>query len=484
MNKGNYSWQCTMTSMFVLATAYVLPMSAEEQSSNLMFKPEMLKQFRTYDRNGPNYADIEKAFVAFTPSTPEQVDWCYLTFANYVRPEIRMLAEKKLVVLRDPALLAASRKHLFDDDKDVVKMALKTIVVTNDQAALADLRKLEKMQTKAAKRVHYQVRQTRAKLHDPELLKELTDPEQQTPDSTLAMYNRELLKEYGAEGAKLLLNMEQNSEAGKEQVNNYLGEIKDEKQVPDLLKRYSDTSLFSGKNDDSERKSAILKSLMRINSRECQPLFREILAKPEKERLVFEHTEIKDIAMCVWRYNTKENERFQDQYIADLEKEKSTIMFNLYWPQQKDKTPEIAFVLAGKLNTSERGYLAAEALKRLTGQQFQYIPPSSSADLREINIRSGKTPLAPKEIEEQRQRELDNMNAHLDKQKKSGMRQDFYESYAKDQLDAIKNKYDALLKSAQKPPEWENGISVNEAASWLMNYYHIQPKENIDHGKK
>jgi hypothetical protein len=391
-----------------------------------------------------------------------------------------MLAEKKLAVLRDPALLATSRKHLFDDDKDVVKMALKTIVVTNDQAALSDLRKLEKMQTKAAKRVHYQVRQTRAKLHDPELLKELTDPEQQTPDSTLAMYNRELLKEYGSEGAKLLLNMEQNSEAGKEQVNNYLGEIKDEKQVPDLLKRYSETSLLSSKRDDYERKYAILKSLTRINSRECQPLFREILAKPEKERLVFEHTEIKDIAMCVWRYNTKENERFQDQYIADLEKEKSTIMFNLYWPQQKDKTPEIVLILAEKLNKPETGYFAAEALKRLTGQQFQYACPSNKWALKKANERSGKTSLTPEQIEAERQIDLKNLQFHLDELGDDPRKA----SFEKSQRSLIKQKYDELLKSAQKPPEWEKGISVNEAASWLMNYYHIQPKENIDHEKK
>jgi len=139
--------------------------------ANLAFKPEMFKQFQTYDRKGPNYVDIAKAFTAFTPSTPKQVDWCYLACNNNVSPSIQTLAQKKLAALGDPALLKASRKHLFDKKKEAVWVALKTIVATNDQAALSDLRKLEGMKTKTAKRVYYRVRQTRAKLHDKDLLK-------------------------------------------------------------------------------------------------------------------------------------------------------------------------------------------------------------------------------------------------------------------------------------------------------------------------
>lgn len=466
-----------MTSILVLATAYVLPVSAEEQKSTAAFNPEMLKQFRTYDRNGPNFADILKAITAFTPTTPEQVDWCYLTCDNNIRPEIKMVAEKKLAALRDPALLTASRKHLFDDDKDVVKMVLKTIIATNDKAALSDLRKLETMQTQAAKRVYYNVRQTRAKLHDPELLKELTDPKKQTPDSTLAMYNRDLLKEYGDEGAKLLLNMEQNSKASQEQVNNYLSKIKDAKQVPDLLARYHDTSMFVSKERENGRKVAILKSLMRINSRECQPLFREILAKTEKELDDMGFYDISHMRMCVWKYNIQENERFQDQYIADLKKEDD--IFAPYWPRGKDKTLEIVLIIAGKLKSSKKGYFAAEALKGLTGQQFQYAYPAKNDwALKEANRRSGKTSLTPEQIEAERQRDLKNMNVHLDKLKKlkdSGkMSQDHYDSYAKEKLDSIKNRYDDLLKSAQKPSEWEQGIPMDEAAQWLTNYYQQQ----------
>lgn len=71
------------------------------------------------------------------------------------------------------------------------------------------------------------------------------------------------------------------------------------------------------------------------------------------------------------------------------------------------------------------------------------------------------------------------MNDHLDKLKKSGkMRQDIYEIYAKDHLDAINKQYDDLLKSAQKPSEWEQGIPLDEAFQWIIDYYHIQPKEN------
>lgn len=209
----------------------VLPSAAQDSTANLTFKPEMLSQMG----KPRSIVEVEKAFEAFTPTTPDQVDWCYLAFSRDVPSrKIKALAQKKLAALRDSTLLAASRKHLFDNDKMPVKTAMENIVATNDQAALPNLCKLEGLQTEHAKRVYYLVRQTRAKLHDPELLKELTDPKKQTPDSTLASYNRELLKEYGAEGAKLLQAMDQSFPDGKRQINNYLSEIKDEKQVPDL----------------------------------------------------------------------------------------------------------------------------------------------------------------------------------------------------------------------------------------------------------
>lgn len=484
MNKLNCNLRKIAMSL-MMSVAYAMPIVAQDQNPNQVFNPKMLKQFKVQTRNGPSDVTIFKVFEAFTPTTPEHVDWCYMTFDNRISSEIRSLAKKKLAALRDPALLTASRKHLFDKDKVIVKIALHNIVVTNDQAALADLRRLEGIKAEPAKQLYFLVRQTRAKLHDPELLKELTDPQKQTPDSTLAMYNRELLKEYGEEGAKMLLAMEQSSKASKEQVNKYLSEIKDEKQVPNLLKRYRELSETKGDKSDRKRQRAILESLIRINSRECQSLFREMLAKPVEKLQPCESSEIDRIAMQVWYYNTRENEKFQDQYIAKLKMKNDSLWFG--WPRLKDKNPEIVLLIAEKLKNPKESYYAAKALREILGQQFQYIPPACEWARKKANENVRKTSMTPEEIEKDRQRDLKNMNDHLDKLKKSGkMRQDIYGIYAKDHLDAINKQYDDLLISAKKPSEWEQGIPIDEAAAWIMNYYHIQPqtKESVSNEKK
>lgn len=135
---------------------------------------------------------------------------------------------------------------------------------------------------------------------------------------------------------------------------------------------------------------------MRINSRECQPLFREILAKPKNELQGCESSEVNIIAQCVWKYNTRENESLQDQYINRLKKDDELISF--YWPQYKDRSPEIAMIILKRLKSPKIGYFAAEALKKLTGKQFQYTPPASEWARNKANENVRKTSMSPEEI--------------------------------------------------------------------------------------
>lgn len=439
------------------------------------FAPEMLALYGDAKTTPDAKERIALSFRPFTPTTPEQLDWVYQAVRLGVPlPE---LAREKLAAVTDPALIARSRHYLTSTDRETRKCALAVVEAKQDREAIPVLHDL--LQDKTISRDHYLVKMALARLQDPVLLGQLLDPASRSPDSTVEMMNRELLKQYGDGGMAQLLATEPQDEASQKFVNNYLGEIKDPKQVQDLIDLYR-------KAKSDERRDALVHSLCRVNSRECQPLLREILATPAKDRAWLSDSLYHVVRERVWRYNIEECKAFRAEFMGELVRDPERYDEGYYqvlaeagtYPHMGDQEARVALLLASHLN-GPNGLTAAKSLQQLTGQQFQFSEPKGLINRDEANrdrMVNGRTVITREYIDHYRERELatlaeyrktlDTKWAHLPQEERDRRYDDL-----KKRIEGTVQGFEKMLRT---PPLWERGIPMDQALPWLENHYHLK----------
>lgn len=402
-----------------------------------------------------------KAFRTFLPTNATEITWCY-ELLNSPHVDRQTVFERITCNIHNKVYRDASREFLYSKDKKQFKMSLDIVLFVKDNEALPILRKIEKIDEEPYKRYNYNIRTVRAKLKDPELLKELTDKKKQTPDSTLAAMNRELLKEYGQEGYKALEKIAGTSDEADAQIDALGADMGLDVDTAKLVKEFKRT--FS-----KQKKVNILWKLIAVNDANCQPLFEELLADLDALSDL-DNTIHQDILFCRYVYLGQEVRKVQKK-LTKIDCARVLKWTDHKSPLQsiKEGELEIALTLLKEMKSEKDGIDNAKALKKLTGQQFQYPKPIdfNYVETRKILRNSDGTPMAKEEVIAERDELLERMKKHYGE----GVN---YES-TKSEIDQRYNNY---LNELKKPALWEIGVPLDEAEQWLRTFYCPLPLPN------
>jgi len=417
---------------------------------------------------------LKARFRKFVPSTTTHVDTLYACF-DTSDAWLQREALNKLCALKKADLIAHSRTYLESKDLRKAKVAIRVVQARKDHEAIPVLRKLVNKREFAKLREFARV--TLAQLADPELLKELLDPQRVPEDPTLADYNRKLLQIYGEEGFRQWRKSKMRLGKARRFSTRFIRETRDPETVPDLVELYGET-------DEDDMKEAVLFALSAINTLDCQTTLRRALK--DKALLRRLPSETRMVAMtAIIKYDLAEIRDCRQSLLKILEtgreseRRLAAELAPLLVPD-KHFEPKLALALAELLPTRFGG-TAARSLRKMTGLRFRYAKPFSDSEERKERLLSGKPTakdlgLTVESVARYKKRQLASLerirkNLEGDKNLSQDEKKRIYETYRADILGRIKAQ-EKLLTQKRTPP-WEIGIPLGQAKKRIMDYYQL-----------
>jgi len=463
-----------MAALALMFAATIAADAAAVWKKSSSFSARYLKELTNRSTKPARRKALTYRFARFKPSKPEHVDLLY----SALHTSVQESATKKLRTMKDARLLERSRRYVESTKRREWKVALKVIVEAKDLAALPVLRKLSNKNV-GSERVGtwMAARNVRAHLQDPKMLDDLFSSATDTPDSTLAMLYGKMIAEYGEKGSmRLLSHLKSGGKINKSHVS-FVRAFRDKNAAGDLCALFRETKHV-------DLRKAIVQALCAINTRECQPTLREILADTKAlrgSRLVNEAM----VMGAVWKYNTDEIARFREKAESWLNGKppylqyKATSLLTRF-KRSGETDVKVALAFARLLDT-DIGPIAADALETLTGQRFRYRAPKDAmarkGERRRRGVRTaedeGITVENTDALEKRYAQDLERSRAILSRN--SGLTKAERKLRLEAAARALKSDIDRrrrLLKAKPVDP-WDQGIAIAEAKTWITKHYGV-----------